>query len=355
MAVVEAADNLTITGELADVQRRFVDGGWTDGLPIVPPTVEAVRTMIAEAGPLGAEQLGPIPPLGTVASMQQVAANAVMAGCRPEHFRTVVTAVRAMLEAEFNLYTMQTTTHPATPFIVVHGPEARRIGINGKMGALGPGVEANAVIGRAVRLILMNLGGARPGMRDFATLGSPSKYSFCTTENVEQSPWPEFHTTRGLSAETSAVTVIAVDGPTLINDSQSATPARNLDVVASALSSLAANNYFASESASNVVVVLCPEHAAMAADAGWSREAVQRYLYQASMRPVEDLIGGCMWEPRTWSPWLEAWASHPGARIPLVETPDGILIFVAGGPGKFSAAMTTMGNVTHAVTLPMPE
>ncbi len=347
-------DQLAADSDFGAVQDWFEEHGWTDGLPIVPPTEEAVAAMLEAAAASAETDLGLLPPLGVPALAGQVAANAVMAGCKPEHFRTVLTAIRAVLTPEFNLDTIQTTTHPVTPLVIVHGPEARRIGVNGKTGAFGPGFRANAVIGRAVRLTLMNLGGARPGVRDFATLGTPGKFAFCITENVDDSPWPEYHTTRGFAADTSAVTVVGVEGPQSVNDHESTSPERNLDLVASVMGHLGSNNWFASDTASDIVVVLAPEHAALAGDAGWDRVAVQRYLYHSTMRPVADLERGGQWKLRTWSPWMNALARSPEARIPIVESPESIMVLVAGGPGRFSAVMTTMGNITRSVTLPIP-
>jgi hypothetical protein len=347
-------ENIEFDGDFASVQEWFHEQEWTDGLPIVPPTEDAVAAMLEAAGESADTDLGLIPPLGVAATAGKVAVNAVMAGCKPDYFRTVLTAIRGMLAPEFNLYTIQSTTHPVAPLVIVHGPEARRIGVNGKTGAFGPGFRANAAIGRAVRLTLMNLGGGRPGLRDFATLGTPSKFAFCITENVDDSPWPEYHTTRGFSEDTSAVTVVGVEGPQSVNDHESTTPERNLDIVASVMGHLGSNNWFASDTQSDIVVVLAPEHALLAAQAGWDRLAVQRYLYHAAMRPVADLERGGQWDLRTWSPWMNALVRNPEARIPIVESPECIMVLVAGGPGRFSAVLTTMGNITRSVTLPIP-
>jgi hypothetical protein len=347
------SEQIAANGDFATIQEWFHDHEWTDGLPVVPPTEDAVDAMLAAAGVSPDEELGSMPPLKVAATAGKVAVNAVMAGCKPEYFPTLLTAVRGMLEPEFNLYTIQSTTHPVAPLVVVHGPEARRIGVNGKTGAFGPGFRANATIGRAIRLTLMNLGGGRPGVRDFATLGTPGKYSLCIAENTDDSPWPEYHTTRGLTAETSAVTVLGVEGPQGVNDHESTTPERNLDIVASVMGHLGSNNWYASDTASDIVVVLAPEHALLAAEAGWDRRAVQRYLYHASMRPVSDLKRGGQWDLRTWSPWMNALALNPEARIPIVEAPECIMVLVAGGPGRFSAVLTTMGNITRSVTLPI--
>jgi hypothetical protein len=226
--------------------------------------------------------------------------------------------------------------------------------VNGKTGVFGPGFVANATIGRAIRLVMMNLGGGRPGVRDFSTQGTPAKFSYCIAENVDDSPWPEFHTTRGYAPGDSAVTVVGVEGPQGVNDHESTEPARNLDLVADVLGHLGGNNWYASDTASDVVVVLSPEHAGMAGEAGWSRQDVQRYLYHRVMRPVSDLSRGGQWDLRTWSPWMHALGRDESTKVPIVETPDDIMVLVAGGPGKFSSVMVSMGNICRAVTAPIP-
>jgi hypothetical protein len=353
-ARAEPAERMSFVGDVAALQEWLVDQQLTDGLPVNPPTEDAVAAMVAAAGEAPDEPVGEIPPLQAPATVEHVAANAVMAGCAPEHFRTVLAAIRALLDPAFNLYLIQTTTHPVAPLVIVHGPEARRIGVNGGTGVLGPGFRANAAIGRAIRLVLLNLGDGKPGLRDWSTIGAPSKFAFCMTENVEASPWPELHTTRGFRADESAVTVFGCEGPQAVNDHESTTPRRNLDLVASVMSHRGANNWYASDTKSNIVVVLGPEHAAMAADAGWSRTDVQRYLHHRARLPVRALTQGGQWDLRTWSPWMNAVAHDPDALVPIVETADDILVLVAGGPGKWSAVMPSMGNVCVAVTKPIP-
>lgn len=348
-------DGLAFEGDLADLQDWLASEGLTDGLPVMPPTVEAVAAMVEASGEAGDVELGIIPPLNAPATVERIAANAVMAGCLPEYMPTILAAVRALLDPTFNLYTVQTTTHPVAPLVIVHGPEARRIGVNGGTGVFGPGFRANATIGRAIRLVLMNLGAARPGVRDWAALGTPAKFAYCMTENVDESPFPEFHTTRGFRPDESAVTVVGCEGPQGVNDHESTTPERNLDLVASVVGHLGSNNWYASDSGSDIVVVLGPEHAKMAADAGWDRVAVQRYVHRRTVRPVADLMRGGQWQLRTWSPWMNALAEDPTALVPIVEAPDNVIVLVAGGPGKWSAAMTTMGNVSRSVTVPVPS
>ena len=173
----------------------FATRDWCDGLPIVAPTEARVFAMLA--GRDGARSLGAMAPLWRQARLETLAVNAVMAGCEPAHFPVIVAAVQAMLDPSFNCYGVQATTHPVAPLVIVHGPRARAIGVHGGSGCFGPGFRANATIGRAIRLIMLNVGGAWPGRHDMSTQGSPAKFSYCIAENVEASPWgPWCRTTR---------------------------------------------------------------------------------------------------------------------------------------------------------------
>jgi hypothetical protein len=177
---------------VGEVNRLFQERGWTDGLPIVPPTLARVDEMLG-ASPLERHAvLGEMEPLGGVASVEKVAANAVMAGCDPSYFPVALAAVQAILDPAFNLRGVQTTDENVAPLLVVSGPVARRIGVNAGWGALGPGWPANATIGRAVRLVMNNLGGGWPGAVSFAGLGQPARYSLCLAER-EDTPWPSLH------------------------------------------------------------------------------------------------------------------------------------------------------------------
>jgi hypothetical protein len=297
--------------------------------------------------------LGEMPPRWRSATYEKLAANAVMAGCRPEAFPVLVTAVKAMLSPEFNLYGLQATTHPVAPMVVVHGPVARELHVNGASGALGPGFPANATIGRAVRLILMNVGGAFPGEADRSTQGGPAKYSYCFSENVEESPWPEFHVVRGLSEDQSAVTVFGGEAPHNVNDHESTTPTRLLDIAADTMRTLGHNNwYLAQDGLNDFVVLLGPEHAATIASAGWTREDVQNYLFQRAVRTARELALGGMWDMRDWPAWVHDLSENPDSLIPLVRRPEDLLVMVVGGPGKHSAIIPGFGasrSVTMAV------
>lgn len=342
------AQGIRVPADPIAMQTWYWERQLSDGLPILAPTREAVALMVAGSGCKSNESVGAIPPRGGIATVEQIAVNAVMAGCRPEHMPVLIAAVGAMLEPRFNLRSIQATTHPVAPLLVVHGPITREIGMNAGAGVFGPGSLANAVIGRALRLILWNIGGAITGTTDRATLGAPSKYSFCIAENVEATPWGASIVERGLSANASAVTVFGVDPPHNVNDHEHTNPQGILNVVADELRGLGQNTWFISwHGQKEILVVLCPEHAATVASTGWSRQQVRRYLYDATQRKRDELVAGGMYNMRDWP---EEWNCRAMSEtIPLVPNPDDIHIIVAGGAGKHSAVLPSFGG-TMSVT-----
>jgi len=199
----------------AEVNRLYRLRGWTDGLPIVPPTLSRIDEMLASGSLEHHLVLGEVEPLGGVATVEKIAANAVMAGCRAEYFPVVLAAVLAILDPVFNLRGVQTTDENVAPLIVVNGPVAQRIGLNAAWGALGPGWPANAAIGRAVRLVMNNLGGGWPGAVSFAGLGQPARWTLCLAERAEDTPWPPLHVELGYGPQQSTVTVLRAE--TVIN------------------------------------------------------------------------------------------------------------------------------------------
>ncbi|HEU0316240.1 MAG TPA: redoxin domain-containing protein, partial [Solirubrobacteraceae bacterium] len=194
--------DLEFAGGLDELEDMF-ERGFSDGLPVVPPTPERVEAMLGGRDP--GRSLGTVPPVHGEATLERVAACAVLAGCRPDYFPLVVAAVEAALEPSFNAHGIGVTTQPAAPVLIVNGPARDRVGLNSGMGALGPGFRANATIGRALRLVLSLTGGAAPGGLDRSTLGHPGKVGLCIAENEERSPWPPFHVERGFPADASTV------------------------------------------------------------------------------------------------------------------------------------------------------
>jgi hypothetical protein len=323
------------------VLAEFTAREWCDGLPVIAPTEERVLEMLG--GSDGARSLGAMPPLWRQATLEKLAVNAVMAGCEPVYFPVIVAAVEAMLDPSFNCYGVQATTHPVAPLVIVHGPRARALGVHSGSGCFGPGFRANATIGRAIRLAMMNIGGAWPGRHDMSTQGSPSKFSYCIAENVDASPW-------GPWREDDSVTVFGGEPPHNVNDHVSTTASGILSTVANTAVAPGSNvGWILSQS--QLLVVLGPEHAATIAGDGLSRADVQRFVYEHARLPLSTLKLGGMWGMHDWPAWMHA-VRDEGALMPAVSSPDDVFVIVAGGPGKHSAVVPNCA-FSRAVTRPI--
>ena len=329
--------DLEIEGDEHDALARFHAWGFTDGLPIVIPTRERVDRMCAGAKHYPLESLGNLAPRDGTATIQKIAVNAVMAGCLPEHMPVLEAAIAAIQAPDFNLIGMQTTTHPCALLAIVQGPVVERLGMNAGHGCMGPGNRANASIGRALRLILQNVGGAIPGTTDKATQGSPAKAGFCFAENGAASPWPPLRTTLGFGREDSCVTVAAAEGPHNVNDHGSSDGESILNTIAQTMATVGNNNLYVG---GDHFVVFGPEHAQAVAQSGFSREDVQRYLYEHARVPVDRISPQKLEELTSWGGYanqLEAW----GGRIPLARGAELLRVLVAGGAGKHSCWIPT--------------
>ena len=320
-----------------DVYGEFVRREWCDGLPIVPPTPARVAAMLDGAAGDGAERLGPMPPLWREATLEKLAVNAVMAGCAPRDFPVLVAAVQAMLEPVFNLYGVQATTHPVAPLVIVSGPYARAIGLHGGAGLFGPGFRANATIGRAIRLILMNVGGAWPGRHDMATQGSPAKFSYAIAEREDASPWEPLSVSLGFAPGENVVTVFGGEAPHNVNDHVSTAAAGILNNVSDVAATLGSNVgwYF---SQSQLLVVLGPEHAATIAADGFARADVQRFVFEHARLPLRRLRLGGMWGMHDWPLWMQK-VTDESLMLPQVPSAEDVLVMVGGGAGKHSAVV----------------
>ncbi|TFV64812.1 hypothetical protein E4P41_00465 [Geodermatophilus sp. DF01-2] len=320
---------------------------WSDGLPSVPPTEELVERAVAATGRDAGHLVGLVPPSNRGASVGAIAANAVMAGCPPELTPVVVAAVEAALEPRFNLQALTTTTHPVTPLVVVHGPVAERLGFNGGPNAFGQGNRANAGVGRALRLVLQNVGEARPGETDRATHGTPGKYAYCIAENAAGSPFETFHAARG-GGPGGAVTVFGGEAPHNINDHGSTDAAGILNTIAGTLASLGSNNLYLR---GQLLLVLGPEHAEVLAREGYDRRRIQEALH-AHPRARISLAGvseGNFDRYRRTAPHVFADVPDDGV-VPMLDGPESLLVMVAGGPGKHSMLVPSFGT-TEAVTV----
>ncbi|MCP3988052.1 MAG: hypothetical protein GY724_03190 [Actinomycetia bacterium] len=319
--------------------------GWSDGLPVVAPTPPRVEAMLGGADRPPDHELGFMAPRRGVVSAETLAVNAVMAGCRPDHFAVVLTAFDAMLDPAFNLFAVQSTTHPCSPLVIVNGPIAAELGVNARYGAFGPGVRANATIGRAVRLGLLNIGGAAPGVLDRSTQGQPSKYSFCVAENEAESPWEPLHVERGIEPGYSAVTVVGCENPHNINDHVSIDADGILTTVAGSMANMGSNNAYLH---GGPVLALGPEHAAIVAAAGLSKDDVRQYVFDEARIPRH------IWERGG----MARMAGDPFAAesaVPIIRRPEDLLIMVVGGFGRHSSWLPTFGGSTQAVTRPIAD
>ena len=314
------------------------DQGFSDGLPLVPPTPERVLRMLAGTTRDPREVVAVMPPNMGEATVEKIAINAVMAGCRPEYLPVVLAAVQAVCSDTFNIHGVMATTMGASPVMVVNGPIRHRLGMNMKLGALGQGNRANATIGRAVRLAVRNIGGARPGGTERSTLGNPMKFTMCFAEWEERNPWSPLHVERGFRAEDSVVTVFAgTSGPVQMVDQDSRTAAQ---LAGSLGLCLEAAFHPKAHYATNVMLVVCPEHVDTLIRDGYSKADLRARIQEASARPIRELVAD---ERSAVGFKAEAAARMSAAelerRLPKFRQDSDIHIVVAGSDaGKFSGA-----------------
>jgi hypothetical protein len=340
---VEAPDDLDA------FQSWLMDRGWGDGLPTIPPTRARVSAMLTGTRRKPEEVVAILVPRLGRATVEAVAANAVMAGALPEHLPVILAAVEAVANPSFNLQAVQTTTHPCSPLVIVNGSIAKRLGINAAGNVFGQGARANAAIGRALRLTLQNVGGARPGKEDRATQGHPGKYAYCVAENESASPWEPLSVERGFQAEDSTVTVCGSEGPHNINDHGSTTAEDIVTTVAGTAAIAGSNNIYLG---GEPLVVLGPEHAATVASSGWSKDQFKRALWERACVPLGRLAPENIERFATIYPegFKDKSAATPA---PITRDWRDIMVIVAGGAGKHSVYIPTFGatrSVTRRIT-----
>ena len=318
---IEVADSVEAVYELVNEQR------WGDGLPVIPPTEERVMRMLGGLNRGPDAVIGVMPPANNDISIEKVAVNAVMAGCLPEHMPILVAVVEAMIEPEFNLHGIQTTTSPVAPLVIINGPIRKKANINCGRGCLGPGWRANATIGRAIRFILMNIGGASIGDVDKATFGSPAKYSFILGEDEEGSPWEPLHVERGFDKDTSTVTVIGINSMifsmTLVRPGYS----EATTYLMLAASSMALPGHLPVQEAIGwQMVVFTSGHAQKLVEAGFTKKGCKEFMWNHGRFPRSELAGAhaAMKEPNTID-----------GMVLCCKEPDDILIIVAGAPEPY--------------------
>lgn len=309
--------------------------GWGDGLPTLPPTVESVDALLAGVDQSVPAEVGPIPPSGVVADKRSLAANGVMAGCTAAGFLLAVAALEAVLDERFNAVGIMATTHPCTPLVLVSGSAATAAGVNSRENCLGQGCRANATVGRALHMMLVNLGGSRPGTLDRATHGSPAKYSYCFAEDEDGSPWEPLAVRRGHARGEPVVTVFAAESPHNVNDHGSTGGDELIVTMAGAMATPGSNNLYLG---GDHLVVWGPEHAATLARDGWDVPMIQEALYERALVPVSTVSTGKQTE-------FAAIGLEPQHGFYRVGTgPENIQVAVAGGRGKHSLWIPTFGS-----------
>jgi hypothetical protein len=328
-----------LVDESADPIEACFDRGWSDGLPVVPPTPERVYAMLKGTTRSPQEVVGKIPPDYGECTVEKAAINAVLAGCKPEYFPVVLAAIEAALAPDFGLHGVLCTTNFIGPVVMVNGPIARAIGMNAGVNALGQGNRANATIGRALQLVVRNVGGGRPGEIDRATLGNPGKYTFCFAED-EDSAWESFAVEQGFSKETSTVTLFVGDGVAPIVDEISRTPE---SLARSYAACLRAAHHPKKVIDVAAFLVVAPEHARVFHAAGWSKQRLKTELEQLLQIPVAELLRGA---GGIEAGILAREAPDPNGTIPKFRTGSLNIVRAGGGAGKFSAYISGLGSIT---------
>ncbi len=319
-----------------------------DGRPVTPATRDRVDALVDAVEPSADETVGPFPLSERVASVETLAANAVMAGCRPEHYPVVLAALEAALAERFNLYGILATTEPHWPTVLVNGPIVDEIGLEAGRNAYGQGSRANAAIGRALTLIFMNVAGADPGRTDMATHGGPHKLGLCVAENEAASPFEPLHVERGYDADESTVTVFGIEAPHNLNDHVADSAQGILRTIADGIAVPGANTSYLTERC-EPHVVLSPEHAKTIAGDGWDKTDVKRYLYDHARIPRHRHRNLGMDTPYDGGLASHARGLADHQLVPLASRPEQFVITVSGGTGRHSLFCSSFGD-TESVT-----
>lgn len=344
---------LVVSDTLAGAEEAFEQAyaaGWTDGLPIMPPTRQSVDRMIAAGGRPPDEVLAMLPPTGAEATVELLATCAVMAGCRPDYFPTVIAALEAVTAPEYGLYIVNTTTNPVAPMLIVNGPVRHALELNGSYGVLGPGHRANATIGRAISLAMINVAGRVPGSVCKATHAQPGRFTMCIAEREEASPWEPYHVERGLAPGSSAVTAVAPTGTINVLDMTSSTADDLLTILASSMKIPGSVNLYPFWGLAPMLLILCPDHARLLAGEGLSKQDVKRELFRRTRDiPLDSLV-----EPVR-RDFVEKGNTIAGRYVSVAARPEQFDIVVAGGSsGHHSVFLPTFGD-SWPVTREIPR
>jgi hypothetical protein len=348
-----------------EMQRRFIANGWSDGMPLIPPTRKKVQAMIEASGYDGDHVVGDFAPGFGIGTVEKIAANAVMAGCRPEAMPVIMAMVECILDPSMGLRTWAMSTGPQAPLVLVSGPIADEIGMNRGICALGPGSvsSVNVAIGRALRLIMMNVGLSYPGITDMDTIGTPMKFSACVAENEEATPWEPWRVQQGFSLEDSTVTVNVPYGMTEFFDFQNSDPERLIEswstLTSHAVGTPSAGAWLIKQNAplsagypfhgtfSNMLL-MAPDHAAVFGNAGWKPKDIAEAIHRKTKLPFRQLMLNQSMEAFEVShPELRWLLDAPETLVTVNPSADCFEFFVVGG--KAGRSQFCFGG-THSVT-----
>ena len=330
--------------DLDAINRLYRERRWSDGLPIVPPTAERVERMLGSSGRNRDDIVARVAPGYGAATVERIAINAVMAGCDPAYLPVLLAATEAIADPAFNLQGIQATTNPVAVWLVLNGPISKKLNVNVGFNCIGQGAWANATIGRAMRLILQNIGGALAGEMDRATQGQPAKYTFCCGENEEASPWEPLHAERGFRREQSTVTVVGAEG-TMNMNTHSKDAMELVRVFAETFAHPPSNEYV---HGGEPWLIVGPEHAEVFKRGGLSKADLKRHLWGQSKMSAGRLAAKELERTRD-SRTEELGELTPDTLLPISRRAEDVMLIVAGGPGTHSIYVPCFGN-SRAIT-----
>lgn len=341
-----------ILDRMREVNEYLFEAEWSDGLPMIPPTPDGVERMLQGTVRDRQELIGIIPPGWGKATVERIAINGLMAGCKPVYMPVLIAAVQAVTDERYRLQGSQGTTDCIAPLLIINGPVTAALGFASTAGCFGHGTRANATVGRALNLILLTLGGAIPGNIKKSTLSQPGTYSFCIAEHAAASPWEPLHVERGFEPQASTVTALAATPMSQVSDHCNAT---GTGILTSLCDSMATLGNCAVYRASESVVTFPPELTAVFQREGWRKQDVKQYVHEHARRTVKALRQGGEWNEETLMhlpPEIDLADDH--ATLSAVHHPDDLLVVVAGGEaGRWMSLIPGWGYGSRSVTVPI--
>ncbi|MGQ4808451.1 hypothetical protein NKDENANG_01834 [Candidatus Entotheonellaceae bacterium PAL068K] len=341
-----------ILDRVREVNEYFFAQDWSDGLPVIPPTPEGVTWMLQGTQRHRHDIIGRLPPAWGKATVERIAINGLMAGCKPSYMPVLIAAIQAISDERYGLQGSQGTTDCIAPLLIINGPLVETLGFNSAAGCFGHGVRANATVGRAICLMLLTLGGAMPGKIKKSTLSQPGTYSYCMAEQASASPWEPLHVERGFAPQVSTVTAMAATPMSQVSEHCNATATGILTTLCDSMAVLGNCNLYRGGQS---VVTFPPELAAVFQHQGWSKPDVKQYVHEHACRTIGEMKRGGEWNDETlahFPPHIDR--TDDAATVSAVRDPDDLLVVVAGGEaGRWMALIPGWAYTSQAVTVPI--